>query len=93
MELIKVTNARHVKEYKIEFEFSDGKKKTIDLYDELQGEIFEPLKDPDRFKNFRLNDFTIEWDNGADFAPEFLYHYGEKKQDPTYTYNNDQKRK
>ena len=93
MELIKVTDARYIKGYEIEFEFSDGKKKTIDLYDELKGDIFEPLKDPDYFKNFKLNDFTIEWENGADFAPEFLYHYGEDKKDPAFTYNTHQKRK
>ena len=93
MELIKVTDAKYIEGFKIEFEFNDGKKKIIELYDELNGEIFEPLKDQDYFKNFRLNDFTIEWENGADFAPEYLYYYGEEEKDPTFTYNAHQKRK
>ncbi|MBS3775752.1 MAG: DUF2442 domain-containing protein [Bacteroidales bacterium] len=80
MELIKVLDANYIEEYKIEFLFNDGKKKVVDLKDELWGEIFEPLKDMTYFKNFKLNDFTIEWENGADFSPEFLYYWNEKKQ-------------
>ncbi len=77
MELIKVTEARYLKGYKIVFKFNDGREKTIDLEDELWGEVFEPLKDINLFKRFTLNPFTIQWENGADFAPEFLYNYGE----------------
>ena len=80
MELIKILDAKYLEGYKIEFQFNDGKKKVVDLKSELWGEIFEPLKDMTYFKNFKLNDFTIEWENGADFSPEFLYYWNEQKQ-------------
>jgi hypothetical protein len=76
MELIKVVKARYIEGYKIEFQFNDGKIKTIDLSNEIYGEVFEPLKDIEKFKRFSLNPFTIEWENGADFAPEYLYQVG-----------------
>lgn len=77
--LIKVTDAKYVEGHKIRIRFSDGKTKTIDLKEHLWGEVFEPLKDIDYFRKFKLNHFTLEWENGADFAPEFLYHLGESK--------------
>lgn len=72
MELIKVTNATYVKDFIIHFKFNNGVEKDINLENELWGEVFEPLKDKNVFKNFKLNSWTIEWDNGADFSPEFL---------------------
>jgi hypothetical protein len=72
MELIKVTNAKYVKDFTIHFEFNNGVEKDINLETELWGEIFEPLKDVNFFKKFKLNKWTIEWENGADFSPEFL---------------------
>jgi len=80
---IKVTEAKYIEGYKIKFKFNDGKIKTIDFKDQLWGEVFEPLKDISYFKKFKLNPFTIEWENGADFAPEFLYDFGESKKDKT----------
>ena len=61
-------------------EFNDGTIKDIDLKEELYGEIFEPLLNIELFKQVKINPDTntIEWENGADFAPEFLYEISEK---------------
>lgn len=55
-------------------EFSDGIVGKVDLSDRLRGETFEPLRDPDYFSKFVLDEQhdTPTWPNGADFAPEFL---------------------
>ncbi|MCK9401111.1 MAG: DUF2442 domain-containing protein [Bacteroidales bacterium] len=76
MELIKVVRAKYIEGYKIEFQFNNGIIKTIDLSNEIYGEVFEPLKNLEYFKKFSLNPFTIEWENGADFAPDYLYKLG-----------------
>ncbi|MEI7934114.1 MAG: hypothetical protein WCH30_03545 [Chlorobiaceae bacterium] len=44
----------------------------IDLFSELYGELFEPLKEKEFFSSFTLEGRTLSWSNGADFAPEFL---------------------
>lgn len=64
--------------YRLRMEFNDGVIKDVDLTDELYGEIFEPLRDPDFFARVAVNPETgtVEWPNGADFAPEFLYRIG-----------------
>jgi len=39
----------------------------------LYGEIFGPLRDKEFFKKVFVTSRTIEWPNGADFAPEYLF--------------------
>ena len=67
-----VEQAKYIDGYKIWLVFNDGAKGEIDLLPELYGEIFEPLKDISYFKSFNLEGHTLAWNNGADFAPEFL---------------------
>lgn len=73
--MVRVVNARYVANHKIWLRFNDGVEGEVDLRDQLDGEVFEPLKDPLRFKNFSLNPdlHTVTWPTGADFAPEFLH--------------------
>ncbi len=73
-----VTGVRHTGNYKLEVAFNDGKIKEVNLASELHGEVFEPLEDIELFKQAAVNEETntIEWPNGADFAPEFLYEVG-----------------
>ena len=61
--------------YRILVAFDDGTRGEIDLEAELWGEMFEPLRNPEKFRAFRLDPElrTIVWPNGADLAPEFLY--------------------
>ena len=67
-----VTKARYIENYKVWLSFNDGAEGEVNLASELHGEIFEPLKDIDFFKSFILEGHTLSWNNGADFAPEFL---------------------
>jgi hypothetical protein len=61
--------------YRILVAFDDGTRGEVDLEAELWGEMFEPLRNPEKFRAFRLDPElrTIVWPNGADLAPEFLY--------------------
>jgi sugar phosphate isomerase/epimerase len=69
-----VIKAKHIKDYKVWIAFDDGKSGEIDLAEKISwGEIFEPLKDINYFKNFRIENDTLSWENGADLAPESLY--------------------
>ena len=75
-----ITKVAYLKEYQLRLTFDNGIVKDVDLKDELYGEIFEPLKDIEFFKQVAINPdtITIEWPNGADFAPEFLYEVGQE---------------
>jgi hypothetical protein len=70
-----VTHARYVSGYTIWIHFNDGIEGEVNLSSELQGPIFEPLKNLEIFRQFKVHPElrTLVWPNGADFAPEFLY--------------------
>ena len=67
-----VEEAKYVENYKVWLRFNSGEKGEIDLCDSLDGPIFRPLKEVEYFKSFHIEGNTISWDNGADFAPEYL---------------------
>jgi hypothetical protein len=67
-----VTKVEYLEDYKLQLKFSNGEEGIVDLEQELYGEVFEPLRDKSLFKQVFLTNRTIEWPNGADFAPEFL---------------------
>lgn len=70
---LEVSKAKYIVDYKIELEFNNGEKYVVDLENELNGTIFQALKDKNNFKQFSIKFNTIEWENGADLAPEYLY--------------------
>ncbi len=75
-----VTRVHYLQPYTLEVEFNDGSIKEVDLARELIGEVFEPLRDVSFFQHVFVNSETntIEWPNGADFAPEFLHEIGKE---------------
>lgn len=74
--ILKITEARYLNAYRIEVAFNNGKKGIADLVDALKGPVFEPLKNPEAFANFKVDPDleTIVWENGADLAPEYIYY-------------------
>jgi hypothetical protein len=71
----RLSDMKYIAAYRIWLQFEDGCQGEVDLQQELWGEVFEPLRDQAYFKTVQLDKElnTIRWDNGADFAPEFLY--------------------
>jgi len=71
----RVIDAKYIKDYTLYLRFFDGSDGEVGFEQELEGEIFAPLKDVSYFKNFTVDQelHTVVWPNGADFAPEFLY--------------------
>src|SRR5213593_4343912 len=74
-----VTSVDYVSGYRLRLGFEDGSVRVVDLANELNGEIFEPLKDLRVFRTARLNPDlnTVVWSNGADMSPDFLYKIGQ----------------
>lgn len=78
MELITITNAKYIDEYRIEAVFSNGIKKMLDfspIIKEAKG-VVKKLADITYFKNFTLDPFTIDWNNEIGFDPQDLYEHG-----------------
>ena len=67
-----VDKAEYLGGYRVWLEFNDGSAGEVDLSNELDGKVFRPFQDLEYFKPFSLEGHTLSWENGADFAPEFL---------------------
>lgn len=71
----RLKSASHLGGYRLRLEFWDGASGEIDLEDQLWGEVFRPLRDPEHFRRFAVHPqlYSLTWPNGANFSPEFLY--------------------
>ena len=75
--LYTVIRFKHLKTYTLEVEFDDGVTQVIDFEPLLKGEVFGPLRDPDLFKQVRIEpDFkNLVWPNDAELDPEILHDW------------------
>ena len=72
-DIVRVTAVRHVRDHVLWLQFSDGLAGELDFANHLIGAAFEPLRAQNEFARVRLGAETIEWPNGADWAPESLH--------------------
>jgi len=62
--------------YQIQLEFNDGLKGVVDFKNILENDhraIIRELLNVEIFNSFIVDNDTLCWKNGVDFAPEFLY--------------------
>ena len=80
-----VIDASYVGGYRFKIQFENEEVRVVDLFNHLDGPVFEPLKDLSYFKQFKVDHEidTVVWPNHADFAPEFLYEIGEVVSEPS----------
>ena len=74
--MLEISQAKQIKDYKIEIIFNNNKKGIVDLKNIIfndHREIFKELKVLNKFKKFKIEFDTLTWENGLDLAPEFLY--------------------
>ncbi len=51
----RVAEAEYLQDYKLLITFNNGVKKIVDMEQDLWGPMFEPLKDENLFKQFRVD--------------------------------------
>ena len=81
--ILHTTDVTPLPNYRLRLGFNNGEQGEVDLSGELEGEIFEPLRDQALFSTARQDPImrTVVWDNGADIAPEFLLDLLHQQQD------------
>ena len=73
--MLHVESAEYQSDYKIIVTFNDGSSHLVDFENTISNDsraIVSALKDFAVFKNFSIQNHTISWTNGLDFAPEFI---------------------
>ncbi|MBL5982379.1 hypothetical protein PW5551_03870 [Petrotoga sp. 9PW.55.5.1] len=70
---IGVIEVKPLENYKLLLTFDNKEKKIFDMKPYLDKGLFKDLKDEKIFKSVRVSFDTIEWSNGLDIDPEFLY--------------------
>ncbi len=66
--------------YKLKIKFENNEERIFDLKPYLELGKFSELRDLNLFKRVRVVFDTIEWPNGIDLDPEFLYKHSIKEQ-------------
>ncbi|MBD5334806.1 MAG: DUF2442 domain-containing protein [Bacteroides sp.] len=74
--MLKIIDVDYLGDYTLSLTFNNGETRVADLRPYLYGEVFGELLDKSKFIQYGLTRITIEWANGADLAPEFLYEIG-----------------
>jgi hypothetical protein len=70
----RVVKVAPLPKYRLHVEFDDGVAGTIDLSGELDGEVFEPLRDEAVFRQVTVDEFgAVCWPDGPDLAPDAMY--------------------
>lgn len=73
--ILKVIGAQYVRDFTLLLEFNNGMKRLCDFAPLSQKGICTKLQDIDYFKQFRLDPFSVDWNNEIGFAPEFLLEH------------------
>lgn len=72
--LAAITEAKALDPYRVQVRFQDGTEGIIDLASQIEFTgVFEPLRDPDFFRQVHIDDGALTWPNGADLDPDVLY--------------------
>ncbi|MBD3240116.1 MAG: DUF2442 domain-containing protein [Chitinivibrionales bacterium] len=69
-----VTHVTPTEEYELLLEFDNGERRVFDLRPLLNFGRFSELSSLESFRKVRVSFDTVEWENGLDLDPEYLYN-------------------
>ena len=75
-EFIHVIAAEYISGYLLKLTFSNGDVRLFDFSQLYNKGIFVKLQNPEYFKNYTLDGWTVDWNNEIGFAPEYLHEHG-----------------
>ena len=80
-QVYEVVGFRSIGPYTLEIKFDDGRSRQIDFEGVLEGELYGPLRDLTVFEQVKLDREAgnLVWPGGADFDPEILHDWPERK--------------
>ncbi|WP_420577846.1 DUF2442 domain-containing protein [Ekhidna sp.] len=73
--MLQIVDVEYIEGHTLEIHFDNGDTGIVDFAKLLNGKIYKPLKKVELFKQYGLKNGTLEWVNGADFAPEYLHKH------------------
>ena len=85
LDMIRIVDVDYIENYTLLLTFSNGERRVVDCLPLLKTKMHEPLKNMDNFIQFGLTHWTLQWYNGVDFAPDYLYEHSV----PAYDVPND----
>lgn len=70
-----ITEVEVTGNYELRVTFDDGAVRDLDLGGQLDGPVFEPLRDPAKFAAVKVDpeSGTVVWPTGADLDPIVIY--------------------
>ncbi len=73
-----ITEAKATDDYKLLLCFENNERRVFDMRQVLNIGRFAELKDISVFKSVFISFDTVEWNNGLDLDPEYLYEKSRK---------------
>ena len=73
--MLHVESVVYLDGYKLKVSFNDGSTHVVDFEKTILNDhrkIITELSDLSLFKDFTIQNHTVSWSNGLDFAPEFI---------------------
>ncbi len=74
-QLVKAASVEPLAGFNVRVIFLDGSMKESDLTAYLRGPVFQPIReDMNAFRELRVENGVVTWNNGADIDPDVLYY-------------------
>lgn len=75
--ILKIIDVKYIDGLTLLLTFNNGEQRLCDFAPLSQRGVCRKLQDIAYFKSFKLDPFSVDWNNEIGFAPEYLYEKSE----------------